>query len=72
MSANRGSRTVLDRAKSQYGLNRVVAITTPNNEASIQVLKKIGLQFERTMRLSDDSAEVCLFSTLDAEVGLAG
>lgn len=70
--ATETARAVLDRAKSQHGLNRVVAITTPNNEASIQVLKKIGLRFERTMRLSDDSAEVCLFSTLDAEVGLAG
>jgi RimJ/RimL family protein N-acetyltransferase len=63
--ATEAAQAVLNRAKSQHGLNRVVAITAQHNGSSIQVLKKIGLQFEKILRLSDDSPEIFLFSTSD-------
>jgi len=47
-------------------LDRIVAITSPNNEASIKVLNKIGLKFERMIRLSEDAPEVRLFAPLNS------
>ncbi|MFJ7889989.1 GNAT family N-acetyltransferase [Lysinibacillus xylanilyticus] len=44
------------------GLNRIVAITTQDNEASAKLLKKIGLKFERLVQLSNDAEELRLFS----------
>jgi RimJ/RimL family protein N-acetyltransferase len=53
---------VMAYGKSNFGLNRIVAITSPDNNASARVLEKLGLKFERMMKLSDDSAEVRLFA----------
>jgi len=39
-----------------------VAITSPDNEASIRLLEKLGLRFETTMSLAGDSHEVSLFA----------
>ena len=52
---------VLVHAKEVLHLQRVVAITAPENLASIAVLEKIGLQFERTIKLAEDAAELNLF-----------
>jgi RimJ/RimL family protein N-acetyltransferase len=38
---------VVEHAREELGLGRIVAITSPDNTGSINVLKKIGLQFER-------------------------
>lgn len=47
-------------AKDVIGLKRIVAITNPDNEGSIRVLEKIGLRFERMVRLSADDIELKL------------
>ena len=44
-------------------LQRIVAITSPDNVGSIAVLEKIGLKFEAMTRLADDSAALKLFAT---------
>lgn len=49
-------------ARDVAGLRRLVAITTPGNWPSIRVLEKIGLAFEKTVRLSPDGEELKLFS----------
>ena len=49
-------------AKDLIGLNRIVAITNPANESSIRVLEKIGLRFEKMVRLSEDDIELKLFA----------
>ena len=49
-------------AKDVVGLKRMVAITTPANKASIRVLEKIGLRFEKMIRLSEDDVELKLFA----------
>lgn len=46
---------------NQLGLDRIVAITDPNNMASIKLLNKIGLNLEKTLKLAGDD-EVLLFS----------
>jgi RimJ/RimL family protein N-acetyltransferase len=52
---------VLAHARRVLQLQRIVAITSPENLVSIAVLEKIGLKFERTMRLAEHSPELKLF-----------
>lgn len=54
---------VVAYGRSVLGLERIVAITAPDNEGSIRVLEKIGLKFERMIRFPQDGAEVKLFGT---------
>jgi RimJ/RimL family protein N-acetyltransferase len=62
------SRAVLGRARDEHGLSRVVAITAPDNDASIRVLEKIGFRFEEMIRVSDEGPEIRLFA-IDFPVG---
>ena len=48
-------------AKNVIGLKRLVAIVDPTNEGSIRVLEKIGLIFEKMVKLSEDDIELKLF-----------
>ena len=43
-------------------LSRLVAITSPENWPSIRVLEKVGLVFEKMVRLSPEGEELKLFS----------
>jgi RimJ/RimL family protein N-acetyltransferase len=52
---------VLDYGRRSLGLGRIVAVANPDNHASIAVLEKIGLKFERMVRLSADAVELKLF-----------
>lgn len=49
-------------ARDVLGLERLVAITVPGNEPSIRVLQKIGLAFERMVRLGAEGVDLNLFS----------
>lgn len=51
---------VMAYGRSVLGLERIVAITVPDNESSIRLLEKLGMRFERTIRW-EDGAEVKLF-----------
>ena len=55
------ARALKEYARNQIGLSRLVAIVDPANEASIRVLQKIGLKFEKMIRLSPDDIELKLF-----------
>jgi RimJ/RimL family protein N-acetyltransferase len=63
--ASESAAAVRDYALEVLGLKRLVAIVNPANEGSIRVLEKIGLKYERTLRLSDDAPEIRLYA-LDA------
>jgi ribosomal-protein-alanine N-acetyltransferase len=52
---------VLAHASRVLRVPRVVAITSPENFGSIAVLEKIGLKFERMIRLAEQSLELKLF-----------
>ena len=56
---------VLGDARERLGLERILAITTPNNESSINLLQKLGLKFERVIKMSEDpdAEELFLHST---------
>jgi len=49
-------------AKEACHLNRLVAIVDPANTSSIRVLEKLGMKFERMVRLSQDDIELKLFA----------
>lgn len=54
---------VLAHARGPLALPRVLAIVSPGNEASTKVLDKIGLAYQRTVRLGDDSEELLLYAS---------
>ena len=56
------SLAVKEYAKNNIGLHRLVAITDPANVGSIRVLEKIGLRFEKMIKLSEDDIELKLFA----------
>jgi RimJ/RimL family protein N-acetyltransferase len=53
---------VLEQGRREFGLTRILAITSPDNHASIRLLEKLGFVFERMLRLSADAAEVKVFA----------
>src|SRR5207237_10034683 len=58
---------VMAYGRDVLGVDRIVAITSPDNEASIKVLSKLGLEFEQMIRLSEDAPEVKLFAPLNSQ-----
>jgi RimJ/RimL family protein N-acetyltransferase len=56
------STAVMSYGKRDLGLHRIVAVVNPDNEGSIRVLEKIGLRFERMVKLSEDRSEIKLFT----------
>jgi RimJ/RimL family protein N-acetyltransferase len=59
---------VMTHAQETLGLGRILAITSPDNEASEKLLGKIGLRFCRLTKLAEDANEVKLFSNTPVEV----
>ena len=61
--AAESASAVLDHAAQTLELRRIVAITAPDNAASIAVLEKIGLKFEQMISLADRGPELKLFGS---------
>lgn len=53
---------VMAYGSRDLGLRRIVAVVNPDNEGSIRVLEKIGLKFERMVKLSEERSEIMLFT----------
>ena len=49
-------------AQDELGLNRLVAVVDPENLSSIRLLEKLGMKYDRMVRLSADDIELKLFS----------
>lgn len=60
--AYESAAAVMAHAKSAFGLNRILAVTTPDNHGSIKVLEKLGLRFDRMVRLTEGDVELKLFA----------
>src|SRR5204863_3002086 len=54
---------VMRHARADFNVSTILAITTPDNEASARLLGKIGLHFDRTIKLTPESNQVKLFTT---------
>ena len=52
---------VLHHARHDLNLDPIVAITAPNNNASIKLLQKLGLRYQETILFGDDQSKVMLF-----------
>lgn len=53
---------VVSYARVKFGSKRVLAVVNPDNQSSIRLLGKMGFQYERMVRLSNDAPEIKLFS----------
>ena len=60
--AHEAAAAVLASALPRFGLARVSAVVNPENAGSIRVLEKLGMTFERMVRLSDTAREIKLFA----------
>jgi len=61
--AYEAAAAVMNDARERLKLERILAITNQDNESSIKLLQKLGLKFERVIKMSTDSAELFLLST---------
>jgi ribosomal-protein-alanine N-acetyltransferase len=53
---------VMKFAKEVVGLKRIVAIVDPANAGSVRVLEKLGMKFEKLLKLSENDIDLKLFS----------
>ena len=53
----------LRHAREVLGLPRLYAVVNPDNAVSIRVLEKLGMKFERAVRLLGEESDIKLFST---------
>lgn len=60
--ATEAATAILQQAREQLGFTRIVAIVSPDNERSANVLRKIGLKFERMIRLTANEPEIELYA----------
>lgn len=55
------SLAIMRLAKDTFKLDRLVAITLPNNKSSINLLAKLGFTYEKTVKPFEDDEELLLF-----------
>jgi RimJ/RimL family protein N-acetyltransferase len=60
--ASESALAVVAYGKSVFGLQRIVGLVRPGNQGSIRVLEKLGLRFDRIIRIADDGTEDKLFA----------
>jgi RimJ/RimL family protein N-acetyltransferase len=66
--AYEAAAAVMEYSGDVLGLNRVVAITSADNDRSAKLLEKLGLRFEEMVKLSPEANHVRLFATAIQEL----
>ena len=59
--AYEAASATIEYGKKNLGLKHILAFTDVDNSASINLVKKLGLEFERLMDFPDDDAEIQLY-----------
>ena len=59
--ASESAAAVMNYARDALGINRIAAITVPENAASIKVLERNGFHFEKIIKLPGNESEINLF-----------
>lgn len=59
--ASEAGRAVIEHARTALGLERVIAIISPENAASIGLIGKLGFEFERMHRMPNDDHDICIY-----------
>jgi ribosomal-protein-alanine N-acetyltransferase len=54
---------VMDYARGTLGLDPILAIVDPDNKRSISLLRKLGMRFERKMRMPNEESDVDVFTS---------
>jgi RimJ/RimL family protein N-acetyltransferase len=54
---------VMDYGRNVLGLKRILAVTNEDNVGSIRVLEKVGLTFDRMIKLSEGEPEIRLLAS---------
>lgn len=57
------AQAVLEYGDKELGLSRIIAIADPGNSASVRLIEKLGLGFERTVRIDGDTFDINLYAT---------
>ncbi|WP_346838815.1 GNAT family N-acetyltransferase [Microbulbifer sp. SAOS-129_SWC] len=60
--ATEASLLVMDYGRSVLGLKRIIGLVDPDNLGSVNVLKKLGLEFERKVTLNPEEGEMDLYA----------
>lgn len=60
--AYESAAAVMSYAKMRLGVDRIVAITSPNNQASIKLLRKLGFTLERLIIATGGGQDLALYS----------
>lgn len=53
---------VVDHARRDLKLPRLTAIVSPENDVSVGLIEKLGLQFKRMVRMPGEDRDICLYS----------
>ena len=60
--AGEAAAAVLDHARDALRLRRILAITDPENAASIRVLERVGMRREGTIRMPGEAIDLLLYA----------
>lgn len=60
--ATEAASAVLHHGRTELRLDRIVAVTTPDNQASLILLRRLGMKQEGLVRLGDDPQELVLLA----------
>jgi len=60
--AYEAAEAILDYGHSTLGVNKIVGLTSADNLGSINLLKKLGMDYEKTVKMSDDDPGTVLYS----------
>ncbi len=60
--AYEAAAAVMEYGRSSLGLDEIVALTSEENTASINLAKKFGMKFDRIVKMSDDDPGTALYS----------
>lgn len=58
------ARAILEQARRQHSVGRILAITLPDNIGSIRVLQSVGFVAAGTVRIGDDAELLNLYESL--------
>jgi RimJ/RimL family protein N-acetyltransferase len=67
--ATESAAAVMAYGRDVLGLRRIVGIAAPDNQGSIKVLQKLGLRFEKVVRLPGSGRESKLFTPFTPHLG---
>jgi RimJ/RimL family protein N-acetyltransferase len=60
--AYEAAEAIMKYGHSTLGIKKIVGLTSEDNLGSIKLLKKLGMTFEKTVKMSDDDPGTVLYS----------